>query len=212
MISNFTPDQTGLSKDRAWVPGFAGFYCADRAGVVYSVGGYRNRWHYGKLAPMHPGHNNHGYETVTLSIGAPKAEHYTVETIMALVWLGLEKDDLGRASELVVDHIDDNRVNNDLANLQIISRRENLRKRDVDLQTGAPKRAARKPLKAIDIKTGAVDYYISGRAASIDIKGDISIAPLISMAAKNKIKQTAGKYWFLIDWKEYNQKTGQNII
>lgn len=205
MIPKFNPSILSYDNNRAWIPGYEGFYCADRDGHIYSVGSSRRKWHENEMKQMSPSDNNHRYLTIHLSIGAHR--DFTIQSLMAMAWLGLEIDDLGRASILVVNHIDGDKHNNSLDNLEIISRRENLRKRDMTAY-GCPRKSKRKPLMATNAKTGAVDYYPSGRDASLALHGDGKYAPMISFAATGRLKTAYGYKWKFIDWSTYEQMTG----
>ena len=64
-----------------------------------------------------------GYKAVTLSNG--KRKKYYIHVLIAMSFLDYN---INNPFDLVVDHIDNNRLNNDLSNLQLISNRENTSK------------------------------------------------------------------------------------
>lgn len=69
---------------------------------------------------LKPSITQHGYSSVTLSINGKKIRRY-VHRLVAEYYLGLKKDE-GR----VINHIDGNKQNNDISNLEIVSASENL--------------------------------------------------------------------------------------
>ena len=82
-------------------------YSVDREGNVYSKGRI--------LKPF----NNNGYKRIKLNIeGVRRA--YLVHRLVAEAYLG--------ASDLCVDHIDNNKANNNLSNLQYLTVAENINK------------------------------------------------------------------------------------
>jgi len=86
-------------------------YIINHNGEVISL-----KW--GKCRVLKPWLNGRGYPSITID-----KKSYTIHFIMAMVFLNRNND-----SDLVVDHIDNDRTNNKLENLQLISQRENASK------------------------------------------------------------------------------------
>lgn len=96
------------------IPGYEGLYKVSDLGNVLSVRKDKN---------LKPGINSAGYSQVNLYIfGKRKAS--TVHQLVAMCFLKHESS----GSSRVVDHIDNNKMNNNLTNLQIISTRLNCSK------------------------------------------------------------------------------------
>lgn len=207
--SGFHPDQRGLGADRAWIPGYAGYYCADKLGTIWSVGSRTKRWNSRALTPMTGHPNNHGYLCTALCIGGDRPRSYTIQTLMGLAWLGYDASGLGRSSAMVVDHINGVRSDNRLENLQILTRADNIRKRDSN--GDAPRRGKKKPIEAVVLATGASEYYVSGVAASQALRGDRKCAPVICIALKGRIKTAYGRAWKYISWDEYETAAGVKV-
>lgn len=203
---DFKPNQLGLDDDRAWIPGYEGFYCAGKDGRIWRVPSPAKRWHSYDLREMKHSPNNHGYLNITLKMGREKSRSYTVQTLMGMSWLGYDEAGLGRASKLVVDHINNDRADNRLANLQIMTRAENLRKRHWN--GTRRRRGNQRPVMAIDAHTGDTSYYRSGKAASEALHGDGRWAPMICCALKGRIKKAYGRIWKYVSWDEYEKETG----
>jgi hypothetical protein len=106
------------------IPGYEGMYQVSNLGRVYSMpkewitfnGGKRN--HNGKM--LHPQLKNDYYEVRLYNNLYYKT--IKVHQLVAMAFLGHVRN--GK-QDLVVDHIDNNQINNELCNLQIISQRKN---------------------------------------------------------------------------------------
>jgi hypothetical protein len=70
------------------------------------------------------GINNHGYCIVDLS-----GKSYKVHTLV--IWAFQNVKPTGKTTDFVIDHIDDNKQNNKLSNLRIISHRDNIIKNKI---------------------------------------------------------------------------------
>tara|TARA_R110002126_G_scaffold263275_1_gene406280 strand:- start:55 stop:528 length:474 start_codon:yes stop_codon:yes gene_type:complete len=97
------------------IKGFEGVYKASNYGNVKSL-------KFGKERFLKLSINGHGYSSVGLSNGG-KMKSITVHQLMALTFLNHTPK-----KGLVIDHIDNNRLNNNIDNLQIITHRENISK------------------------------------------------------------------------------------
>ena len=204
---DFKPNQIGLADDRAWIPGYEGYYCADRDGGIWRVPSPKNQWHSYEMKRMSPSRNNHGYLNLNLGMGKAKPRSYTVQTLMGMAWLGYDESGLGRASKLVIDHINNDRADNRLANLQIMTRSDNIRKR---YWNGRKRRRCnQRPVMSVDPITGAAEYYRSGKAASEALHGDGGWAPMICFALKGRNKTAYGRIWKYLSWDEYEKATGE---
>lgn len=202
----FIPNQLGLDDDRAWIPGYEGFYCADRDGGIWRVPSPKRQWHAYDMRQMSPSPNNHGYLNLCLTMGRDKPRSFTVQTLMGMAWLGYDEEGLGRASKLVVDHINNDRADNRLINLQIMTRIDNIRKRDWNGEKR--RRGKKRPVMSVDPNTGATEYYQSGKAASEALHGNGKWAPMICVALKGRIKTAYGRIWKYVSWDEYEKATG----
>jgi hypothetical protein len=115
-----------MTEKEIWkdVPGYEGLYQVSNLGRVKSL--YRTITTKSGIskpikekirkAPI----NCYGYKITTLSNNG-KQKSYSVHQLIAIVFLG----HIPSGNKLVVDHIDNNKLNNKLENLQIISNREN---------------------------------------------------------------------------------------
>jgi hypothetical protein len=99
------------------IPGYEGHYQVSNLGRVKSI-----KFNKEKIMSIHQG-NKHGYYTVGLRNGSRKS--YLVSRLVAYAFLGLELNNIQK----IVDHIDNNPLNNNLCNLQIVNQRENASKK-----------------------------------------------------------------------------------
>jgi hypothetical protein len=131
-------------KDEIWksVKGYEGIYQVSDLGRVRSldrIGSDGNRY---KGQILKPAPDKKGYLTVNLSSNN-KRKTRTIHQLVAESFLSHKPC----GYKLVVDHIDNNKVNNNLSNLQVITQRENVSKdfegecnyTGVYLQTGGNK-------------------------------------------------------------------------
>ena len=128
-------------QDEIWRPvvGYEGLYEVSNMGRIRSVSRTDDANHYRPSKILSPYKNTTGYRTVNLC-GKLLSKNKSLHTIVAEAFLG------PRPEKLVVDHIDNNPLNNRLDNLQYISQRLNSskdRKRKHNLPTGVCKRGAR---------------------------------------------------------------------
>ena len=99
------------------IEGFEGVYMVSNLGRVKSMN-YNNT---SKEGILKPGLNSSGYLQISLHSGG-KAKNYAIHQLMAMMFL----NHVLCGHLRVVDHIDENRLNNSLENLQIITSRENV--------------------------------------------------------------------------------------
>ena len=95
------------------VKGYEGLYEVSNLGNVKSL-----KW--GKVRILKSNINSRGYKTLGLRKDG-KYTSYSVHQLVAIAFLGHTPN----GWQLVVDHIDNNKTNNELNNLQVISQREN---------------------------------------------------------------------------------------
>lgn len=106
------------------IPNYDGIYQVSNFGNLKSY--YNNRHGISKEPKLlKPIMSNSGYYVIGLKKNKV-SKIFTLHSIVALVFLGHKTDGTNR---LVVDHIDENKLNNKLDNLQIITNRENVTKK-----------------------------------------------------------------------------------
>ena len=96
-----------------WVDGFEGIYAVTIEGNVFS-------YSYGKPRELKPKPKKNGYKVVTFYAEKKPIYRY-VHRLVAEAFLG-------DVAGMQIDHIDCNRTNNKLENLEIVTRRENLKR------------------------------------------------------------------------------------
>jgi hypothetical protein len=111
------------------VPGYEGLYQVSNLGNVKSLPRKRNHIgntsYYTKEKIVKGTIVRGGYLSFNLNKNS-EIKHYRIHQLVAMAFLGHKPDG---TSVIVVDHIDDNRINNRLDNLQLITQRENTSKR-----------------------------------------------------------------------------------
>lgn len=133
-------------KEEIWrpIPGYEYLYQASSLGRIKSMRG--------KETIMKPSLNNKGYYRLILSDGEGNIEYCQVHRLIALTFLNVDLDN----SNCVVDHIDNDCLNNDLSNLQLVSKRENCSKDRIEISSRYPgvcrHRAANKWVATIKIE------------------------------------------------------------
>jgi hypothetical protein len=112
------------------IKGYEGFYQISNKGRVKSLSRYRNN-HQGqqevKEKILKPFISN-GYYRVTLRNDGHGKKYY-IHRIVASEFLNLRD----YSDKYQVDHIDNNRLNNDVENLQIITQAENIKKQMLNM-------------------------------------------------------------------------------
>lgn len=113
------------------IPGYEGSYQISTFGRVKSLKRNITRIRNGKKhiyqvqeRILRPCIDKHGYLQFNIKLGGA-GKSYKIHTMMAKVFLGR---DIDGSYELVVDHIDENKQNNNLNNLQLLSNRDNVLK------------------------------------------------------------------------------------
>ncbi len=108
-----------MVEDEIWkdIPGYEGYYQASTLGRVKSLPrrGRKEEW----IITCKPGVR--GYMTIGLLKKNQKRKTIRIHQLVAMTFLDHSPDGM----KLVVDHKDNNTLNNRLDNLQIISQREN---------------------------------------------------------------------------------------
>jgi hypothetical protein len=105
------------------IPGYEGLYEVSNFGNVKSLGNNRTRKEK-ILKPVLVGLIGWQYYSVTLCKDG-KSRHLNIHILVVMAFLGHVPDG---TLKIVVDHIDNNRLNNHVSNLQLITQRENLSK------------------------------------------------------------------------------------
>lgn len=101
------------------IPGYEGLYQASNLGRIKSL--IKRVGNKEKILSLTKSGN--GYLNLSLSKDKKKTV-FTVHVLMAITYLNHKPN----GYRLVVDHIDNNKLNNNITNLQLISHRENLSK------------------------------------------------------------------------------------
>jgi len=120
-----------IMENEIWkdVPNYEGLYQVSNLGRVKSLPRIRNHInntsYYTKEKIVNGNIVRGGYLSFGLNKNS-KIKHYRIHQIVAMAFLGHIPDG---TSEIVVDHIDDNRLNNSLENLRLVTQRENTSKR-----------------------------------------------------------------------------------
>jgi hypothetical protein len=100
------------------IPGYEGLYQVSDLGNVRSLNGFGFK---GKIHVLKPGEVR-GYKHVRLYKN-DRLKTHRIHLLVAMAFFGHKPN-----SKIVVDHIDDNSLNNRLDNLQIITQSENVKK------------------------------------------------------------------------------------
>lgn len=102
-------ERNTISKTERWgdLPEFQGQYSISTLGRIYS-----NRFHRFLDAQI----DRCGYKVITI-----RKKHYMVHRLIANTFMGLDLD-----SKLEINHKDGNKLNNDISNLEIVTRQENM--------------------------------------------------------------------------------------
>lgn len=104
------------------IPGYEGFYQVSNLGNIKSLPGYRGKskrcFHKGKILKKRL--DTHGYFKVNLSVCSEK-KTFSVHKLVCMAFL----NHTPRGYELVVNHKDLNKQNNNIQNLELVSQREN---------------------------------------------------------------------------------------
>ena len=122
------------------IPNYEGMYQVSNLGNVKSLERKvysNNKLHYiQKENILNKYISTRGYYSVTLSKNS-KTKTRTIHQLVAIAFLNYKPD---KTTKIVVDHIDANKLNNNLNNLQLISNRENINKdKKRELPTGVTK-------------------------------------------------------------------------
>ena len=109
------------------IPNYEGYYQVSNLGRIKSLERYIKHAYGGlslkKERILKPGVNSRGYLSFNL-LKNGSSKNVTVHSIVAIAFLNHKPD----GHKLVVDHIDNDKLNNRLDNLQIITNRENCNK------------------------------------------------------------------------------------
>lgn len=103
------------------IPGYENLYQVSNLGRVRSLDRVvKNHLYKGKI--MTPVDNSNGYLTVKLSKNH-KYKRFYIHILVAMVFLNFDN-----SSSLEINHIDHNKYNNIVDNLEIVTHKDNLRK------------------------------------------------------------------------------------
>jgi len=119
---------------------------------------------FGKVRELKPGIDTSGYYRVVLCKGG-KCKSFGVHVLVAMVFLSHVPD----GHNLVVDHIDENKLNNKLSNLRIVTNRFNSSRRKRDLPLGVSWNKTNKKYLArirINGKLKYLGHYSTAEGAS----------------------------------------------
>lgn len=129
-----------LNEKWEFVKGYEGLYTISNLGRVYGisryVSGVKNRWgsthtRYVNGGIVKEGDNGNGYKTVKLSKDG-KMKTYYVHRLVYEAFKG------NIPNGLVIDHINDNKNDNSLSNLQLLTQRKNAEKATLKLNSTTP--------------------------------------------------------------------------
>lgn len=104
------------------IMGYEGLYQISNCGRIKSLMNWNGHKHIKKETILSPWNNGKNYLKITLRKNN-KSKKYYVHRLMAETFLNLKKN-----SKLQVDHIDNNRLNNNITNLQVLTQKENIKK------------------------------------------------------------------------------------
>lgn len=164
-----------------------GDYWINPAGEVYKITG--------EYMPEHDHHT--GYPRVSI-IKNGKSTSLNVHNLVAYTFTPIP-------SKLIpaIDHIDTDKTNHDLHNLEFVGQAENTRRA---YQEG--KNRTSKPCAMCDDQGEIIKVYYSISEAEAEMKdsGKSTRAPLRSVAlGKSRRKKAYGFKWKLIEWEEFDE-------
>lgn len=153
----------------------------------------------GELMPEHPHHT--GYPRVSV-IKNGKSTSLNVHNLVAYTFKPVPSKLLP-----AIDHVDVDKTNHDLHNLEWVGQSENTRRA---YQEGANKTS--KPVAAYDINGNIVDAWYAVSAAEKDMKESgkktrASVKGVLTGTARRK--KAYGYKWAYIDWDEYDRIRGR---
>jgi hypothetical protein len=117
-MNNLSSPDSVLQEERRIIPGYNGMYEIDRAGVVYATFPFKGQPAGRKLKTRI---DRAGYVHTALSKNK-RSQHRTIHRLVMLAWQPVEN-----SHELDVNHIDGNKQNNHLSNLEWLSHADNIR-------------------------------------------------------------------------------------
>lgn len=170
---------------RLEIPGFSRYYLETEDNRIYSK-------YYHPIAER-INYGDHDHPICELSIINDLDEHKIVKK-HRLVYMAYHPDE--DISELQINHLDEDSLNNCPENLQSCTAKENInwgtcRERISRKLKGIPNKNLAIAVKATVIETGKVEYYESIAEA----KRQLQINARIGEACKGKVESAAGRYW-----------------
>jgi hypothetical protein len=116
-MNDLNPSDSTVQDERRPIPGYEGLYEIDRRGNVYAMFGFR-QWKPGRLNKTRI--SPEGYVTTVLQKEG-KGKTRTIHRLLMLAWQPVEN-----SHQLEVNHIDGDKTNNDLSNLEWVTHHENM--------------------------------------------------------------------------------------
>jgi len=131
---------------------------------------------------MKPGHNNKGYAFIHLPglRGSAYIHHIVAESFLGL-----------RPKGMTIDHIDGNKLNNHVSNLEYVTNAENMRR----ARAMGTFDFSKKPVIGIDIKTGDSKEWASLAEAADEVAGIKSAYANISSCIAGRKTTAYGMIW-----------------
>lgn len=162
------------------IPGYPG-YLATNTGKIYSIKipGGQGALDYNNPHEMIT-RNRKGYDSVGLRLGDGKRYQRKVSRLVYLAFKG------NIPEGLEVDHIDHNRVNNHIDNLQLLTKSENIKKNFKNLRTAFSKGSINGYSKLDTLKVGNIIYDLSKGLKQQEVSEKYDISQKQISRIKNK--------------------------
>ena len=175
------------------IEGYEGLYQISNLGRVKSLMFRNNKYSFNKIYFMKPQNNAKGYKTIRLSKDGV-VENHRIHRLVAKHYIP------NLNNKPCVNHIDGNKQNNNVSNLEWATHSENLKhahrtglKKATFLGCYGKDNPSSKPIKMIDLKTGAViKKFNSINEGANYINKECSA---IAKCCKGKLKTAYGYLW-----------------